>query len=41
MARERRDDPGGFEIWRAVINLAALTIAVAMVVVIVAAIVTG
>ena len=41
MAEETRDDDGGFEITRAVINLGGLTIVVGMIVVIVATIVTG
>jgi hypothetical protein len=41
MARETRDDNGGFEIMRAVINLGGLTIVVGMVALIVATIVAG
>jgi hypothetical protein len=38
---ERRDEPGGFEIWRAVINLGGLAIVGGMIVLIVATILTG
>lgn len=41
MAGETRDDTGGFEIMRAVINLGGLAIVAGMIVVIVATIVTG
>lgn len=41
MAGETRDDTGGFEIMRAVINLGGLTIVAGMIAVIVATIVTG
>lgn len=38
---ERRDEPSGFEIWRAVINLGGLAIMAGLVVLIVATILTG
>jgi hypothetical protein len=38
---DRREEPSGFEIWRAVINLGGLVIMAGLVVLIVATIVTG